>query len=122
MHLAQQCCHCLEHFWNSYCGIAVSVITFFLCLQYPYLNLHSFKADFIFGNSQKSPGAKSGERGWHSISVIDFWGRNCLTESTLQVGTLLRWRIQSLGQTSGTFLHTASVFHMISLVDFHLVE
>jgi hypothetical protein len=39
MPLAQQCCHCWEHFWNSCCGIAFSAIAppfFFLgCLQYP---------------------------------------------------------------------------------------
>jgi hypothetical protein len=45
-------------------------------------NLHPFKADFIFGNSQKSFRAKSGEEGGCSILVIDFWARNCLTEST----------------------------------------
>jgi hypothetical protein len=36
MHLAQWCCHCWQHFWNSCCGMAFSVIiTFFWCLQYP---------------------------------------------------------------------------------------
>jgi len=23
VHLAQQCCHCWKHFWNSCCGIAL---------------------------------------------------------------------------------------------------
>jgi hypothetical protein len=35
-------------------------------------NICPFKADFIFGNSQKSLGAKSGEQGGCYISVIDF--------------------------------------------------
>jgi hypothetical protein len=37
-------------------------------------NILPFKADFIFGNSDKS-----GKWGGCSISVIDFWTRNCLT-------------------------------------------
>jgi hypothetical protein len=45
-------------------------------------NLCPFKAHFIYGNSQKSFGAKSGEYGGCSISVIDFidfWARNGMT-------------------------------------------
>jgi hypothetical protein len=31
MHLAQQCCQCWKHSWNSYCGIDfIPVVTFFL--------------------------------------------------------------------------------------------
>jgi hypothetical protein len=61
----------------------------------------SFKADFVFGNSQKSFGAKSGEEGGCSSSVTDFGATNCLTESALLAGTLSWQRIQSLGQSSG---------------------
>jgi hypothetical protein len=41
-----------------------------------------FKAEFIFGNSQKSFGEKSGEQGGCSISVINFWATNCLTAAS----------------------------------------
>jgi hypothetical protein len=44
-------------------------------------NICPFKGEFFFWNRQKSFGAKSGEWGGGcSISVIDFWARNCLTE------------------------------------------
>jgi hypothetical protein len=46
-------------------------------------DLRPFKADFIFGDSQKSFRVKYGERGRCSISVIDFCARNCFTESKL---------------------------------------
>jgi hypothetical protein len=52
-----------------------------------HLNLRPCKTNFIFGNSQKSFGVKSGEYGVFSISVIDFWARNCLIES------LVSWSI-----------------------------
>jgi hypothetical protein len=87
---------------------------FFLLISSVSWNLHSFKEDFIFVNSQKSFGAKSGVQGGCSISVIDFWSRNCLTESALWTGALLRQRIQSLCQNLGIFyaqLHvTSSIF------------
>jgi hypothetical protein len=61
MHLAQWCCCCWKHFWNSCYGIAFSAFaTFSWCLQYPEI-FFPFEADFIFGNSQKSLGAKSEE-------------------------------------------------------------
>jgi len=41
-------------------------------------HVHSFKADFIFGNSQKSFEAESWEEGGCSISVIDFSGQKLL--------------------------------------------
>jgi hypothetical protein len=71
-------------------------------------NFHAFKTNFIFGNSQKLFGAKAG--GWVvcSISVIEFWARNCLTENALCAGALSWWRIQSLVQSSGLFLRRAS--------------
>jgi hypothetical protein len=71
-------------------------------------NLRPFRADFISGKSQKSLGAKWGEQGGCYISVIDFWARNCLTESALWAGALSWWRIQSLDQSSGLYLPTAS--------------
>jgi len=43
MHLAQWCCHCWKHFWNSCCGIAFSaIVTFFWMSSIPW-NLCSFK-------------------------------------------------------------------------------
>jgi hypothetical protein len=45
------------------------------------------KADFIFGNSQESLEAKSGEQGGCYSSVIDFWARNCLKDSE----SLMSW-------------------------------
>jgi hypothetical protein len=66
-------------------------------------NFHPFKAEFIFCNKQKSFGVKSGEQDMYSISLINFWARNCLTESTLWAGALSWWRIQSFGQSSGLF-------------------
>jgi len=89
--------------WNSlHCCCHI----FFLCPV--SWNLPPFKADFIFGNIQKSFGAKSGEEGGFSFSVTDFWTRNCLTESTLWAEGVSLWRVQSMGQSSGLFLLTAS--------------
>jgi hypothetical protein len=48
-------------------------------LQLISKHLCPFKVDFIFGNSQKSFRAKSGEQGECFISLINFWPRNCLT-------------------------------------------
>jgi len=85
-----------------------AVVTFFWMSLIPW-NFLPCNADFIFEKSHKSSGSKSGERGGGcSISVIDFWARNCLTESALWAGALSWWRIQSLGQISGLFLRTAS--------------
>jgi hypothetical protein len=41
-------------------------------------NLRPYKADLIFGNSQKSSGAKSGEQHVCTISIIDFLGQKLL--------------------------------------------
>jgi hypothetical protein len=71
-------------------------------------NLCPFKEDFIFRNNHKSFGVKSVEKGGCSISVIDFWARNCLTESALWAGALPWWRIKSLGQSSVLSLLTVS--------------
>jgi len=79
-------------------------------------NIQPFKTAFIFGNSQKSFGAKSGEQGGCSISVIDFWARNCFTESALWAGILSWWRIQSLDQSPSLFLRVASHNHIRTLV------
>jgi hypothetical protein len=77
VHFAQQCCHCWKHFWNSYCGtLFIAVVTLFWMSSVSW-NLHHFKAEFIFGKSQKSFGAKLGEQDGCSISVINFWARNC---------------------------------------------
>jgi 5-methylcytosine-specific restriction endonuclease McrA len=46
MHVAQRCCHCRKHFWNSCCRIAVSaVVTFFLSVSSFFWNLRPFEAD-----------------------------------------------------------------------------
>jgi hypothetical protein len=109
MHLAQRCClPLLQKFtklsFQCYCHTLLGA---FVC---------SFKSNFIFGNGHKSFEAKSGEQGECSTSVIDFWARNCLTESDLWAGALSWWRIQSLVQIQ-VILHaqihvTASVFHI----------
>jgi hypothetical protein len=44
----------LETFWNSCCGIAFSVITFFFWLSSVSQNFRPFKADFIFRNKSLS--------------------------------------------------------------------
>jgi hypothetical protein len=111
MHLTQRCCHCWKHFCRRHIFWMYS-LSRSLCV---------YKADFISGNRQKSFGAKSGEQGGYSISVIDFWARNCLTERDLWAVALSWWRIQSLGQNQ-VFLYTrlqvtASVFPYKSLVD-----
>jgi hypothetical protein len=35
IHITQRRCHCLKHFWNSFCGRASTIVTFFVCLQCP---------------------------------------------------------------------------------------
>jgi hypothetical protein len=56
---------------------------FFFFDVFSILKSCPFKADFIFGNSQKYYRAKSGEQDRYSISAINFWASNCLTESGL---------------------------------------
>jgi hypothetical protein len=46
------------------------------------LKFHPFKADFIFGNSHKSFGARSGEQGGCSIPVTDLGQSSGLSLST----------------------------------------
>jgi hypothetical protein len=111
MLLAQCWCHCWKHFWNSCCGLAQFHCHISFWMPSMSWNLHPFKVDFISGNSQKSFRAKSGVQQGYSISENDFWARNYSTESTLLAGVLSWWRIQSLGQRSGLFLHTASCNH-----------
>jgi len=55
VHLAQWCCQCWKHFWKSCWGTASSaVVTFFFFLMSSISwNLHPFKTNFMFGNSQK---------------------------------------------------------------------
>jgi hypothetical protein len=71
-------------------------------------NVRPFQADLIFGNSQKSFRAKSGEQGGCSISVTDLWVRNFSTESALWAGALQWLTIQKLTPNSGHFLLTVS--------------
>jgi len=75
----------------------------FQCRRHISWNYSPFKPDFISVNSQKSAGDKSGEQCGCSISVIDFWARNYLTESALWAGELSWWRIQTFGHNSGPF-------------------
>jgi len=79
MHLAQWCCHCWKHFWNSCCGIGISAVFTFFWMSSVSWNHPLSKAGFISWNSQKWIGTKSEEYHGCSISVIDFWARNCLT-------------------------------------------
>jgi hypothetical protein len=62
-------------------------------------NIRHFKADFTFGNSQKSFGAKSGEQGGCSISVIDFSARELLVS-----WSIVMVKNPIMGQSSGLFL------------------
>jgi hypothetical protein len=76
-------------------------------------NFRPFKVDFVW----KQPEVIRRQVrviGWVFISVIDFLVRNRLTESSLGAGALSWWRIQSLCQSSGNFLRTASrnCFHI----------
>jgi hypothetical protein len=118
MHSAHRCCHCWKYFWNSCCGTAFNtIVVFFGCLQYPEIFV-PLRQDFIFWNSQKPFGSKSGEQGGCSISVIDFWARHFLTESALWAGPLSWWGIQLLGQSSGIFC--TSIFpHSLLRNNFH---
>jgi len=103
MNLAKRCCHCWKYFWNSCCGIIFSAVVTFLCMSSVSWNLRPFKAYFIFGNNQKSFGAKSGEQGGCSFSVIDFWDWSFLIESSLWDGALSWWIIQYLTKFQASF-------------------
>jgi hypothetical protein len=85
MNLAEWCCQCWKHFWNSCCGIAFSAIITFSWMSSTSWNLYPFKADFIFGNSEKSFRAKQGEQHGCYISVID------LGQKLLDRECLVRW-------------------------------
>jgi hypothetical protein len=82
MHFAQRCRHCWKYFWNSCCGIAFSAVDTFFDV-FSVLKGTPFKVHVIYGKSQKSFGAKSGEQVVCYISVIDFWARNWLKEIAL---------------------------------------
>jgi hypothetical protein len=63
---------------------------------------------FNFGKSQKSQGAKSGEkRGW-STFVTDSLAKNLRKLYASCAGALSWWRIHLSGQSSGLFLRTDS--------------
>jgi len=62
-------------------------------------NISPLKADFTFGNGQKSFGAKSGEQGGCSISVIDFWAREHLVS-----WSIVMVKNPIMDQSSGLFL------------------
>jgi hypothetical protein len=112
-HLAQQCCHRWKHFWNFCCVIAMLLSLFFL-LSSIFWNLCPFKANFISRNSLKSFRAKSGEQDGCSISGINFWAQNCLTECILWNEKLSWSRMQVWAKVHAFFcaqLHvTVSVF------------
>jgi hypothetical protein len=61
IHLVQRCCHCRKHFWKACCRITFCTFVTFLWLSFLMSwSLHSFKANFIFGNNQKSFRANQG--------------------------------------------------------------
>jgi len=66
-------------------------------------NLRLFMANFIFRNNQKSFGAKSRERDGFSISVMDFWARNYLTDCALSAGALSRWKMLYSAEVQAIF-------------------
>ena len=59
-------------------------------------NLVPFSADFIFGNKKKSHGARSGEYGGCSNTVILCFVKNVLTVRALCAGALSWWRTHEL--------------------------
>jgi hypothetical protein len=73
---AQWCYRCWEHLWFSCCGIASSACVIFLWTPTVSWNLSPIKADFIFGNSQKSFGGYSE----FSITALKFRARNWLLD------------------------------------------
>jgi hypothetical protein len=84
----------MEIFWNCCYGTAFSVVITFFCMFSIYWNLRSFKADFIFGNSQKSFTAKLGGQGRCSISVIwpqTAWHRAPCEIEPCHGGESIRW-------------------------------
>jgi hypothetical protein len=59
-------------------------------------NLDPFKADFIFRNSQKSFGVKLDKWNGCSISVIDFWARNCAMFPNFSTFSSVLWYLGQL--------------------------
>jgi hypothetical protein len=97
--------HCWKYFWNTCCGIAFGAIVTFCWMSSMSQNFHSFKADFIFGNSQKSFTAKRGTR----LGVPFHW---LISGPETSWQLLVRWSIvvvkNVISQSSGHFLYTAS--------------
>jgi len=96
----------LEHLlWNSFqCSRHIS-----FSLSSISWNLRPFKADFTFWNSHKLFGIKSGEQGGWSITVINFWTTNRITDSTLWAGALSLVENPIVGKIFMTFLCIASI-------------
>ena len=64
--------------------------------------------DLIFGNRQKSQGARSGEQDGCSSTVMFLVAKNCFTDSALWAGTLSWCKIHLFLHNSGHFLLTRS--------------
>jgi hypothetical protein len=73
MHLAQWCCHCWKHFWNSCCEITFSAIVTFYSGVFSILKSSSLYDRLYFWEQPETFGAKSGEQSGCSISVHEFW-------------------------------------------------
>jgi hypothetical protein len=77
MHLAQRYYHCWKHFQNSW-GTSYQYHHYSILMSSMSWNLRPCRGEYMFGKSQKSFGAKSGEQGGCSISVIDFLAQKLL--------------------------------------------
>jgi hypothetical protein len=60
---------------------------YFVHVQYPEILVPQSR--LFSGNSQKSVEDKQGKEDGYSISVIDSWTRNCLTECLLSCSTVM---------------------------------
>jgi len=84
-------------------------------------NVLKSKADFIYGNSQKSFRAKSsGEQGGCSIPVINFWTRNCFDRECLVSWSIVMVENPIIGPkfrpfSTYSFMYQLHFFHIISL-------
>jgi len=81
LHLAQWCCYCRKHFWNSHCEIAFSAIIIFLCHQYPEIFIPLSQTLFL--ERARGHSEPNQEYGGYSISVINFLDQKLLDRECL---------------------------------------
>jgi hypothetical protein len=82
MHRYQPLAHPPKQFWKRFCGLAfrAAVVLFLMSMSSKWL---PFNISFIFNNRTKSLGARSGEYGGCSYTVICLLAKNSLTDSAL---------------------------------------